>query len=415
MTAAKTANDDLPSFAINGIGAMGRGLAHQLVRVNHARLVGLSDTDIARAAACAAWLGLDGEVVATADAAERAIRRGKVAVAADGGILAACSAGDVLFEASSAVAEVADGVLAAIDNGKHVMMMNSEADLAFAPLFAERAAAAGVVYSSADGDQYGVIKRLAGDVSAWGFDLVMLGNIKGFLDRRANPTTIIPEADIRHLDYRMCTAYTDGTKLAIEMAIIANALDARPTSPGMSGPRAKSVSEVPSVFALAEMWDGRTPLVDYILGAEPGGGIFVVGHSTDPYVRDMMRYYKMGEGPFYVFYRPYHLCHVEAVAAAIAAVRQQRPLMQPTRPNAEVVAYAKVPIAADTALDGIGGYACYGLIEERGADDGLPVCLSGYVRARRAFAQDERIRLADVEVVDQRALALFEAARRCTQ
>jgi predicted homoserine dehydrogenase-like protein len=413
MAIATTLGGGTSSFAINGIGAMGRGLAHQMVRVSHTGLVGLSDIDIARAQTCANWLGLDHETVTTPKEAEAAIARGKVAVAGDGRILAACSKGNIFFEASSAVAEVADGVLAAIDNGKHVIMMNSEADLAFAPLFARRAAEAGVIYSSADGDQYGVIKRLADQISAWGFDLVMFGNIKGFLDRRANPTSIIPEADIRNLDYRMCAAYTDGTKLNIEMAILANVFDARAARPGMSGPRARSVTEVPSLFALAKMWDGGVPLVDYILGAEPGGGIFVIGHSADAYARDMMRYYKMGEGPFYVFYRPYHLCHVEAVSAAIEAVRSRQPLMQPTRASSDVIAYAKVPIAAGTRLDGIGGYSCYGLIETQGADGGLPICLSGYARARRAFAQDERIALADVEIDDSHAFALFDAARRC--
>ena len=162
----------------------------------------------------------------------------------------------------------------------------------------------------------------------------MLGNIKGFLDRRANPTSIIREANIRKLDYRMCTANTDGTKLNIEMALVGNVYGARPVQQGMLGPRAGNVGETLSLFPLERLWDGKTPLVDYILGAEPGGGIFVIGHSADPYLRDMMRYYKMGEGPFYVFYRPYHLCHIEAVSAAVSAVERREPLMQAVRQGA---------------------------------------------------------------------------------
>lgn len=390
---------------------MGRGLAHQIAKIQRARLAGVSDVDIGKAAACCAWLGLPHQLVSSTAEADAAIAAGKVAVASDGRVLARCEAGGIYFEASSAVAEVVPGVLDAVGAGKHISMMNSEADLAFGALLAARADEAGVIYTSADGDQYGVIKRLADEAVSFGFDLVMLGNIKGFLDRRANPTTIIAEADKRGLDYRMCAAFTDGTKLNIEMALIANVFGAGPARPGMLGPRAGSVAEVTTLFDLARLWDGGPPLVDYVLGAEPGGGVFVVGHSADPYVRDMMKYYKMGDGPFYVFTRPYHLCHFEAVPAAIEAVERRRPLMRPGKPSTDVLAYAKVPIEAGTRLEEIGGHHCYGLIEASGGDPGLPICLAGYSRTLRPIARDERIALADVVFDDPEPLRLFEASR----
>jgi predicted homoserine dehydrogenase-like protein len=399
------------SFLINGIGAMGKGLAHQIVATPAARLGGLSDINLGRATACAAWLGLDHRVVRTAREAERAIAEGSVAVAENGSVLADCGAGDVFFEASSAVGAAARLALRAIESGKHVVMMNAEADFGYAPLLARRAEEEGLVYSSVDGDQYGVLQRLADEVSGWGFDIVMFGNIKGFLDRRANPASIVSEADKRKLAYDMCTAYTDGTKLNIEMALIANVHGARPLVPGMHGPRARHVSEVLDLFRLDAQWDGGRPLVDYVLGAEPGGGVFLVGYSGDPYCRDMMRYYKMGGGPFYVFYRPYHLCHVEAVKGALEAIASRRPLMQPVRASTEVVAYAKVPLAAGTELDGIGGYACYGMIETPVETRGLPICLAKGARLNRASAQDERIALADVTFDDTVDWALHEEAR----
>lgn len=401
----------MASFLINGVGSMGRALAHQIVRVRGKRLVGLSDVDIGRAEACCRWLELSHERVSTPAQADTAAGRGSVAIAADGRVLAECRDGEIFFEASSAVAEVVDVVLRAIDSGKHAIMMNSESDLAFGPLFAARAAERGVVYSSADGDQYGVIKRLAEEVAGWGFGLVMLGNIKGFLDRHANPTSIIREANIRKLDYRMCTAYTDGTKLNIEMALVGNVYGARPAHPGMLGPRAGNVGETLSLFPLERLWDGKTPLVDYILGAEPGGGIFVIGHSADPYLRDMMCYYKMGEGPFYVFYRPYHLCHIEAVGAAVSAVERREPLMQAVRQGSDVIAYAKVGLEAGTRIDGIGGYHCYGLIEASDGDRGLPICLSAYARTTTFIPQDGRIALADVVFDEIRPLELHERSK----
>ena len=115
--------------------------------------------------------------------------------------------------------------------------MNSEIDLIFGPSFSRVAKKNGVIYTSCDGDQYGVLKHVIVEIQSWGFELVMAGNIKGFLDRYANPTTIIPEADKRNLDYKMCTAYTDGTKLNIEMALIANAFNLQTTVPGMHDPK----------------------------------------------------------------------------------------------------------------------------------------------------------------------------------
>ena len=291
------------------------------------------------------------------------------------------------------------------------MMMNAEADFAFGALFAKRAAEAGVLYSSADGDQYGVLKRLADEVAGWGFDLVMFGNIKGYLDRRANPVSIIPEADSRNLSYTMSAAYTDGTKLNIEMALIANVYGGRPIKLGMLGPRAERVAQVPDLFDLAELWDGGLPLVDYLIGAEPGGGVFIIGHSNDPYRRDMMRYYKLGNGPFYLFYRPYHLCHVEAVSTALQMLQSRWPLMQAVKAHTEVIAYAKVPLEADRTLDGIGGFACYGLIKPQPVHDGLPICLAVGARLNRAIGQDQRIALSDVHFSDTSELDLYARAQ----
>ena len=125
----------------------------------------------------------------------------------------------------------------------------------------------GVTYTSCDGDQHGVIKRLIDSLRHWGFELILGGNIKGFLDRYSNPTKIVPEAAKRNLDPRMCTAYTDGTKLNIEMALLANALGMRADKPGMHGPRAGDVNEVLDLFDFDRFRSQSVPVVDYVLGA----------------------------------------------------------------------------------------------------------------------------------------------------
>ncbi len=248
---------------------MGKGLLHQCRVTPGFECVAVADLVPEKAVACVAAMALPFRVVSTAGEMIDSIRRGELAVCADGALVAECPEAGVLIESSSAITEAGCYAVAALETGKHLVMMNAEADLTFGPCLMQMAHDRGLVYTSCDGDQHGVIKRLIGDVELWGFELVMAGNIKGFLDRYSNPTKIIPEADARNLDYRMATAYTDGTKLSVEMALVANALGLRTHVPGMHGPRAGHVRDVLRLFDFESLWNGRVPCVDYILGAEP--------------------------------------------------------------------------------------------------------------------------------------------------
>jgi predicted homoserine dehydrogenase-like protein len=384
-----------------GMGAMGKGLLYQCRATPGFRCVAVADLDVDKAAACAQSLGIPWRLVRDSAEMEDAIGKGQLAVSSDGMQVAGADGVQVLIESSSAIAEAGQYCLAALETGKSLVMMNAEADLIFGPHLMRLAHTRGLVYTSCDGDQHGVIKHLVDDLELWGLQLVMAGNIKGFLDRYSNPTKIVPEADARKLDYRMATAYTDGTKLCIEMSLVANALGLRTTVPGMQGPRAERVNDVFKLFDFSSLWSGGQACVDYILGAEPGGGVYAVGYCDDPYQRDMLAYYKMGPGPFYLFYRPYHLCHVEALACVADAVLEGRSLLQPVRGfQTNVYAYAKRDLKAGEALDGIGGYACYGLIENCGPIEhpGLPICLAEGLPLLRDIRKDAPISLADVEI-----------------
>lgn len=394
------------NVAMAGAGAMGRGLLHQCSVTPALRCVALADIDLEMAIDCAEAEGVPYEVVSDLGSLNDCVRDGKLAVCQDAALAARAETADAFVDASNAIQDAARFCPVALDHEKHLVMMNAEADLAFGPYLMQRAAKQGVTYASCDGDQHGVVKRLVDDLRLWGFDLVMAGNIKGYLDRYANPTSIIPEADKRNLDYRMCTAYTDGTKLGVEMALLANALDLKTPVPGMHGPRADHVQEVHDLFDLGALWKEHGPVVDYILGAEPDGGVFAVGYCEDPYQRRMMEYYKMGDGPFYIFYRPYHLCHVEAMEAIAMAVLEGRSLLQPEYGHvADVYAYAKTDLEPGDRLDGIGGYTCYGLVEncsEQGGDPGLPMTLSEGVQVTREIEKDQKITLSQVDVDETR-------------
>jgi predicted homoserine dehydrogenase-like protein len=386
---------------IVGAGAMGRGLARQCRITPGFECVAVADVD-PNTLDGLRRIGEPCLEVSSVREARAALRSGELPFFTDGLRVCELPEVDVVIEASSAVAAGGRHALTALEHGKHLVLMNSEVDLIFGPALLRLATENGVVYTSCDGDQHGVIKRLLDEVSLWGFRPVMAGNIKGFLDRCANPTTIVPEADKRRLSYRMCTAYTDGTKLSIEMALVANAEGLRTHVPGMLGPAAAAVEEVVELFDFDAIWDGRQGLVDYVLGARPGGGVFVVGFDDNAYQREMLDYYKLGSGPFYVFYRPFHICHVEAMRSVAEAVLDGRALLAPRHGFlTNVVAYAKADLRAGDTCDGIGGYACYGQIENCGPDgrtDGLPICLAEDVVLTRDIPKHARIDLANVEL-----------------
>lgn len=389
------------NVVIIGLGAMGKGLFYQCNITPGVKCIAAADLKMEKCLDAVEMTRQEHKIVSTENEMYDAINSGAVALCQDGDLLARCEMADVVIEASNAIGAGARFVVTALEHKKHVVLMNAEIDLLYGPYFMQVAEANGVVCTSMDGDQYSVLKRVIDDFQLWGFDLVMAGNIKGFLDRYATPTTIVKEADKRNLDYKMCTSYTDGTKLCIEMAIIANAFNMRTPVPGMLGPKAKHVNEVFDLYDFEKLYADKVPVVDYILGAEPGGGVFAIGYHDHPYQRSMMEYYKMGKGPFYLFYRPYHLCHVEAMASIVQPYLEQTPLLQPkTGFQTDVYTYAKRDLKRGETLDGLGGYNCYGLIENCEKPNGtnrLPILLAEDVRLKRDIPKDGKINFEDIE------------------
>jgi predicted homoserine dehydrogenase-like protein len=387
-------------IAIVGIGSMGKGLFYQSILTPGIKCVVMADVEVARAISWAQELGRPHRLVRDLEGMHRAIREGMLAVCEDGDLVARCELVDALVDATNSIIPAAQVAITALEHRKHLILMNSEIDLVFGPHLLRLARETNVTYASCDGDQHGVIKQLIDDLRLWGFDLVMAGNIKGFLDRYADPSKIVPEADKRGLGYKMATAYTDGTKLCIEMALVANACGLSTSVPGMQGPRAQDVHEVFDIFDLDGIQRSGRPVVDYILGAEPAGGVFVIGYCEHAYQRAMLAYYKMGKGPFYLFYRPYHLCHVEAMAGIAAACLDGRSVLKPDHGlRTNVYAYAKRPLRKGESLDGPGGFTCYGLIENREGktcDTGLPICLADNVVLTRDIPRDGRIGVDDI-------------------
>lgn len=376
-------------------GSMGQGLALQCGMTPGVRMVAAIDLDLSRAERAAELYG--GDTAVTSDA---------LAVLAGGR-----DSVDVLIESTDSVAAAAQAVDLALRSKIDVVLMNAEVDCLLGPLLQRTARESGAIVTSDAGDQHGVLMRLIDEVRLWGFEIVMAGNIKGFLDRSATAESIADEATKRRLNPVMCAAYTDGTKLNIEMALVANATGLVPTRRGMHGPRAGHVSEVFDKFDLASLRDPG--VVDYILGAEPGGGVFVVGHCDVPVQREYLSYYKMGDGPFYLFYRPYHLCHLETMYALGRVALERKPVFAPLeRPVAEVIAVAKTDLPAGTVLaNAIGSDHLYGEIVER-PTSGVPICLleldeEDAARLTRPVKQGDPITWSDVELPDSDLLTAW--------
>lgn len=390
-------------IGIIGIGSIGTGMVYQGYLTPGMDCVAVCDIQIERATSCLDWMGREYEIVSSHKSMNEAIEQGKVAVTADGQLLASCDLLDVCIEATNTIVEGGHHAEMAINAGKHAIMMNYEADLIFGSYLFNLAKEKGVVYTSADGDQPTVVKRLIDYVQFMGFELVMAGNIKGYLDRYANPTMIVPEADKRNLDYRMCTSYTDGTKLCIEMSVLANGLGLRTEVPGMLGPRIDHVLDIFDVINFEDVWDGKQAIVDFVLGAQPTGGVFVVGYTDKVYQQETLAWFppKLGPGPFYIFYRPFHLGHFETMLGVAEAALDGYGVLQPHAGfQTNVYSYAKSDLHRGDTLDGIGGYTCYGLIENCDEDihkPGIPICLSDDMILKRDIPQDEKIFLDDVE------------------
>jgi predicted homoserine dehydrogenase-like protein len=393
-------NNDI-RIGLIGVGFIGKGILYQTIITENIKTVAVCDINIERACKILNEFKLDYEIIDNSTNLKQIVAEGKVAVFKDGVDLAGMDGIDAVVEATGTIIPGGQHSIKALETGKNLVLMNSEADLIFGPYLSYLAAQHNVVFTSADGDQYGVLKHLIDDLKFWGLKFVMAGNIKGFLNLYANPTSIIDQADKRKLNYRACTSYTDGTKINIEMALIANALGLVTKIPGMYGIACENVDEVLDVFDFNNLFLDKKPFVDYIIGANPGGGVFAVGYCENPYQMEMLKYYKMGNGPFYNFYRPHHLPHIEIMSSIFQAVNEKKALLKPEFGFVtNVYAYTKKDLKAGDMLDGIGGYTCYGQIENCDEQDdlpGIPICLADKVLLKKDINKDMKICIKDVD------------------
>jgi predicted homoserine dehydrogenase-like protein len=389
-----------------GSGFMGRGIANQVVNsVPGMRLVAIANRHIEGARRAYFEAGADEPVQVTRLAElEEAIRKGRSAVTED--VMLPCEAEGIeaLIEVTGAIEFGAQVTLKAIECGKHMVLMNAELDGTVGPILKVYADKAGVILTASDGDQPGVQMNLYRFVKSIGLTPLVCGNIKGLQDPYRNPTTQEGFAKKWGQNPHMVTSFADGTKISFEQAIVANATGMCVERRGMrGGDHDGHLDELCSngrydVEKLRQLGG----VVDYVVKARPGPGVFVLATHDDRKQRHYLNLYKLGEGPLYPFYTPYHLCHFEAPLSLARAVLCGDAVMQPAgSPRVDVVVAAKIDLEAGNTLDGLGGYMTYGLCENSGPTNAqrlLPMGLAEGCRLKRNISRDEVLHYDDVEL-----------------
>jgi predicted homoserine dehydrogenase-like protein len=399
-----------------GAGFMGSGIALQIANsVPGMELVAIAARNTQKGVDAFAQT-MDASMVVLADTraqVENAIRAGKPVVTADPAALASADGIDAVIEVTGSMDYALEGVMAAVETGKHMIMMNAELDGTVGPLLKLKADKAGVVYTNVDGDQPGVEMNLVRFVKGIGVKPVLCGNIKALQDEHRTPTTQKGFAEKWGQNVNMVTSFADGTKIAYEQAIVANGTGMKVAKRGMIGidPTHKdptqplrTLEEYVAMYAphLDALGPDHPGIVEYIVGARPGPGVFVLGTHDNPRQQHYLNLYKLGTGPYYLFYTPYHLCHFEAPNTIARAVLFNDAALTPTgAPTVGVVATAKRDLNPGDVIDMIGGYDSYGQAENMDAitaENLLPMGLAEGCRVKRAIKKDATITYTDVEI-----------------
>lgn len=408
-----------------GAGFMGRGLTNQIVNsVVGMRLVAISNRHVEKGVRAYSEAGVEPVVVESQGALEDAIRGGRPAVTEDAMHLCRSGQIDVLVDVTGAVEFGAHVVLEAFAHGKHVILMNAELDATIGPILQSYARKAGVILTACDGDQPGVEINLFRYVKGLGLIPRLMGNIKGLQDRYRNPTTQEGFAKRWGQNPSMVTSFADGSKVSFEQAIVANATGMRVARRGMLGyDHTGHVDELTTRYDL-DMLRELGGIVDYVVGAKPNPGVFCLAEHTDPKQRHYLNLYKLGEGPLYSFYTPWHLCHFEVPNTVARVVLFGDAAGVPLGGSmVEVCATAKRDLKAGEILDDYGHYMTYGEAENADVmrrERLLPEGIVDGCRLKRNVPKDQVLTYDDVDLPPGRLVdrlrdeqdALFAPAAR---
>lgn len=266
---------------------------------------------------------------------------------------------DAVIDATGSIEMGAIISIDAIKHKKHIIMMNVECDITIGPILRQLAENAGVVYTLAAGDEPAAIIELCRFANTLGFTIVAAGKGKNNpLNIYATPDMLKEKSKARNMSAAMLCEFTDGSKTAIEMASVSNAIGLIPDIRGMHGMKS-NINELTKIFCPKK--DGgilnHEGVVDFAIGVHPG--VFVIIKTENKRIKEALVQRDMGHGPYYLLYRPYHLCSIEVPISVAQAVIYGESSGHPKKKLiSECIAITKRDIKAGELLDGIGGY-CY--------------------------------------------------------
>ena len=398
-----------------GCGEMGTDIVTRAAMMDGIDVAAIAEIDPANAhRAIEIARGEAGHVqgAGSADAVNTALEAGRIAVTEDAGAILESGLIDVVIDATGVPEVGADIGLAAMERGKHLVMMNVEADVTIGAYLKREAERLGVVYSLGAGDEPSSCMELIEFVSAMGQKIVCAGKGKNNpLNVDALPEAYEAEARARSMNPRLLVEFVDGSKTAVEMVAIANATGLIPDRDGMHGPAAGPKELATTLIPerdggiLSDI--GR---VDFSVGKGVSPGVFVVAEAEHPRVRERMTDLKMGEGPYFTFLRPYHLTSLEVPLTCARAVLHGKADMVPLdRPAAEACALAKRDLLPGERLDQIGERTYRAWAMERGRAEAvaaLPVGLLTGATVTAPIAKGTLITASNATLPDTRLAAL---------
>ncbi len=385
-----------------GAGFMGQGVTNQIVNsVPGMRMAAIYNREPERALAVYRYAGCQDPVrVSSQHALDAAVRRGQPAVAEDPLTVCRSPEIDVLVDVTGSVEFSAHVLLEAFRHGKSVVLMNAEVDATIGPILQTYARRGGVILSACDGDEPGVQMNLFRWVSGLGLIPRVMINVKGLQDPYRNPTTQQGWADRWGQNASMVTSFADGSKISFEQSIVANATGFKVRSRGMS----RGLTYDGNIMDIVKLYDIDEArelggIIDYTVGPA-GVKVLCLAEHPDPKQRHYLDLYKMGEGPLYPFWTPYHLVHFETPMAIARVVLFRDEVAPPLGgPVVEVCAVAKRDLKAGETLDGYGCYMTYGEAtnaDEMSRERYLPEGLAEGCRLVRDVPRDQVLTYNDV-------------------
>lgn len=403
----RQADNNPVSVGIIGCGQMGSGLAHTIHNITGMQVNAIADINPALAIQTFNEMGVGrAQILVTENAgqANDAQRKGKFVVTPDALLMTDLERIEANVEVTGVTDVGARIALASIEKRKPIIMLNVETDVTIGYLLNQKARANKALYTVASGDEPGVCKMLWEQALLMGFQVVCIGKGKNnVIDFDATPESCATEAASKDMNPKILASFKDGTKTMVEMAAVSNATGLLPDVAGMHGPKVE-LEDLLNVFK--PKTDGGIfslkGTVDYSTG-KIAPGIFVIVHTNDKRIRKDMKFITYADGPYYLLFRPYHLCDLETPQSIAEAVLLNEVTVTAENMNSEVCTIAKRDIKAGEKVKGIGSADIYGKIyhyKEARALDAIPLGIAengittkdivkGSLLTRHNFAPDQ--------------------------